>query len=156
IKTKSMTTKKSFAAIALLLLIIVSACQNSKAGKNLSKNSFTAVVNGKDFTAKFAEGHITEITNTLLLSGSMGNGEDIQLFLPQDTGAGTYSYDMGIQGKYQKTDEDFSFANAGQLIIESHDTKNKYIKGSFNFTSKPMNSEAASYTIENGSFSVHY
>ena len=108
-----MTTKKSFAAIALLLLIIVSACQNSKAGKNLSKNSFTAVVNGKDFTAKFAEGHITEITNTLLLSGSMGNGEDIQLFLPQDTGAGTYSYDMGIQGKYQKTDEDFSFANAG-------------------------------------------
>lgn len=97
-----MTTKKSFAAIALLLLIIVSACQNSKAGKNLSKNSFTAVVNGKDFTAKFAEGHITEITNTLLLSGSMGNGEDIQLFLPQDTGAGTYSYDMGIQGKYQK------------------------------------------------------
>ena len=151
-----MKTIKSFAAITLLLLIIVSGCQNSKAGGNLSNNSFTAVVNGKDFAAKFADGHITEITHTLLLSGSMGDGEDIQLFLPQDIGAGTYSYDMGIQGKYQKTDEDFVFANAGQLIIETHDTKSNYIKGSFNFTGKPLHSDTATYTVENGSFSVRY
>ncbi|PHQ27892.1 DUF6252 family protein [Leeuwenhoekiella nanhaiensis] len=151
-----MKTFKSFAIITLLLLLSLTACQNSNTSSPVSSNSFTAVVNGEDFKAQFVDGQITVITNTLLLSGSMGDGEDIQLFLPQDIGAGTYSYETGIQGKYQKTDEDFVFANSGQLIIETHDTESKHIKGSFNFTGKPMDSDTATYTVENGSFSVHY
>ena len=151
-----MKTIKSFAVITLLLLLSLPACQNSKADSNPSNNNFIAVVNGEDFKAKFVSGHVTVITNTLLLTGGMGDGEDIQLFLPQDIGAGTYSYETGIQGKYQKTDEDFVFANSGQLIIETHDTEGKHIKGSFNFTGKPMDSDNATYTVENGSFSVHY
>ena len=151
-----MKTIKSFAVITLLLLLSLSACQNSKADSNSLSNNFNAEVNGKDFKAKFVNGQITVITNTLLLTGSMGDGEDIQLFLPQDIGAGTYSYETGIQAKYQKTDEDFIFANSGQLIIETHDTESKHIKGSFNFTGKPMDSDTATYTVENGSFSVHY
>jgi len=142
--------------LALCIGTTLTSCQNSKAGNTRTNNAFTAVVNGKDFNAKFVDGQITAITNTLLLTGSMGDGEDIQFFLPQDIGAGTYSYDMGIQGKYQKTDEDFVFANSGQLVIETHDTENKHIKGSFNFTGKPMGTDTANYTIENGSFSVHY
>lgn len=144
--------------ICILPLLIISSCGEKGANsKNIQTGSshFTAIINEKPYKAVHISGFVTLPTNTLLLTGAMGNGEDIQLFLPKDITAGTYDF-PSIQGKYQENDEQFGFATNGTLTIDSHRTTNKTIKGSFHFTTKPAIEGDPSFTITDGSFNVSY
>lgn len=141
-----------------ILLLQLSSCGGDKQKKDSTQSSLTALVDGKDYKARFVSGFVSPVTKTLLLTGAQGDGEDIQLFVPIDIGTGTYSYEQPVQGKYQKTDDDGDggFAISGSLIIASHDKENGHIVGSFNFDTKPIVTSGTSHTLRDGSFSIFY
>lgn len=144
--------------LCILPIIMLSSCGQQETKQKASQtltNSLKAQVNGEPYEAIHVTGFITLASNTLLLTGAMGNGEDIQLFLPKDITAGTYDF-PSIQGKYQENDEQFGFATNGTLTIDSHSTTNKTIKGSFHFTTKPATEGDPSFTLTDGSFNVSY
>ncbi|WP_147448363.1 DUF6252 family protein [Dokdonia sinensis] len=150
-----MKTIFNLGMVGLLILFLLS-CGNDKKAPTLMKNTFTASVNGTSYEAKFASGFISPITKTLLLTGAQGDGEDIQLFLPQDIATGAYTYELPVQGKYQKTDEDAGIATEGTLVITEHNKDKKYIAGRFDFKTKPVLTSGSSATLSDGEFSVHY
>ncbi|MFC4635204.1 DUF6252 family protein [Dokdonia ponticola] len=144
--------------LCILPVVIMSSCGQQETKQKASQtltNSFTAEVNGKPYEAVHVTGFITPGLHTLLLTGAMGTGEDIQLFLPEDITAGTYDF-PSIQGKYQENEEQSGFATNGTLTILSHSTTNKTIKGSFHFTTKPLLKGDPSFDITEGSFDISY
>lgn len=142
----------------ILPIIFTTSCGQQETKQKASQtltNSFKAEINGKPYEAVHVTGFITPGLNTLLLTGSMGTGEDIQLFLPEDITAGTYDFPT-IQGKYQENEEQSGFATNGTLTILSHSTANKTIKGSFYFTTKPLLKGDPSFDVTEGSFDITY
>lgn len=150
--------KLIYLCICILPLLIISSCGQQETKQKASQtltNTLKAEVNGKPYEAVHVSGFITPGLNTLLLTGAMGNGEDIQLFLPKDITAGTYDFTT-IQGKYQENEEKAGFAVRGALTIASHNTTSKNIEGSFYFTTKPMLKGDPSFDVTEGSFSIRY
>lgn len=142
----------------ILPILIMSSCGQQETTQKVSQtttNSLTAEVNGKPYEAIHVSGFISPVTKTLLLTGAMGTGEDIQLFLPKNITSGTYDFTT-IQGKYQENDEQSGFAVRGTLTIASHNTTRKNIKGSFYFTTKPLLEGNPSFDITEGSFDITY
>ena len=144
--------------LCLLPILMMSSCGQQdtkpKASQTLT-NSLKAQINGKPYEAVHVSGFITPGLHTLLLTGAMGTGEDIQLFLPEDIAAGTYDFTT-IQGKYQENEEESGFAVSGALTIASHNTTSKNIKGTFYFTTKPLLEGNPSFDVTEGSFDISY
>lgn len=144
--------------VFILSLLIMSSCGQQETSQKIlqtTTNSFKAEVNGKSYKAIHVSGFISPVSKTLLLTGAMGTGEDIQLFLPKDITAGTYDFST-IQGKYQENEEKSGFAVRGNVIIIAHDTTNTSIKGSFYFTTKPLLEGHPSFDITEGNFDITY
>jgi len=143
----------------LLCLFTTSSCNQQKDTKRVSgtTNSLTAAVNGKSYNAIHVTGFISTIPNTLLLTGAMGTGEDIQLFLPKEVTSGTYKFeDLLVQGKYQENEELSGFATRGTVTITTHDIGKKQIEGTFYFTTKPLVKGNPSFDITEGIFKIAY
>lgn len=144
--------------LCILPILMMSSCGQKEAKQNPSQaltNSLTAKVNGKPYDAIHVSGFIPPALNTLLLTGAMGTGEDIQLLLPKDITAGTYDM-LTVQAKYQENDEQSGLASKGALTITSHNTVSKNIKGSFYFTTKPLLQGDPSFDVTEGSFDITY
>lgn len=131
--------------------------QEEKQSIRISTNSLKAAVNGKSYNAVHVTGFISTIPNTLLLTGAMGTGEDIQLILPKEVTPGTYKFeDLLVQGKYQENEEHAGFATRGTVTITTHDVGNKHIEGAFYFTTKPILQGNPSFDITEGNFKITY
>ncbi|WP_299674650.1 DUF6252 family protein [uncultured Dokdonia sp.] len=149
--------------IYVLLFVIttlsVSSCgqQGKNQSVHASTNSLKAAINGKAYKAVHVTGFISTIPNTLLLTGAMGTGEDIQLILPKEITPGVYPFeDLLVQGKYQQDEESAGFAIRGAVTITTHDVASKKIEGIFDFTTKPIVKENPSFDITRGTFKIAY
>ncbi|WP_299211983.1 DUF6252 family protein [uncultured Dokdonia sp.] len=142
----------------ILPILMMSSCGQQETKQKSSQtltNTLKAKINGKPYDAVHVSGFIPPNLNTLLLTGAMGTGEDIQLFLPKDIASGTYDF-LKVQGKYQENDEQSGFAKSGALTITSHNTTRKNIKGTFYFTTKPLIEGDPSFNVTEGIFDITY
>jgi hypothetical protein len=142
----------------ILPILIISSCGQQETTQKVlqtTTNSLKAEVNGNPYEAVHVSGFISPVSQTLLITGAMGTGEDIQLFLPKDIASGTYDFTT-IQGKYQQNDELGGFAVRGDVTIITHDTTRKNIKGSFYFTTKPILEGNPSFDVTEGRFDITY
>lgn len=140
-----------------LLNLISCGQQGKNQSVHSSTNSLKAMVNGKSYEAVHVTGFISLVPNTLLLTGAMGTGEDIQLILPKEVVPGTYLFeDLLVQGKYQQNEESAGFAIRGVVTVTTHDVISKKIEGTFNFTTKPIIKENPSFDITGGTFNITY
>ena len=155
------TTSYIYILLLTISLLSSNSCkqqeQEQKQSIRVSTNSLKAAVNGKSYNAIHVTGFISTIPNTLLLTGAMGTGEDIQLILPQEVTPGTYKFeDLLVQGKYQENEELAGFATRGSVTITTHDIGNKHIEGTFYFTTKPILQGNPSFDITEGNFKITY
>lgn len=148
----------------LLLLALVfnlSSC-DKKEDPPTSSNKFFAKVNGIDYQPAFINGFHTTSLQTLLLSGSMGDGEEIQMQIPVSLTPGSYAWGDPngpfLLAFYQRSDvdQDFAFANSGVLTIISHDKTQMKISGTFSFTTDSFLTDGSVFQITEGSFEITY
>jgi len=152
--------------LKVLMIALFVSCGSDDDGNNPGSNgSFFAKVNGQDYNPTFVTAFNTTITNTVLVSGSMSNGEELQLFIPADITTGTYNWSdineaFFVQGIYTPAGSDDAndsgFADTGSLTITSVNQENKTMQGTFSFVSDPTVNGGIVYTITEGSFSVTY
>jgi len=122
-----------------------------------TSNTFSAKLDGVDFisTNIFA----TLQSSRISISARKGSVETIGISLPSTIKAGTYTveaYGMDYVFLYNKDmTPTGSFTGAGSVVITSHDTAKKIIKGTF--TTKHTSLFATTtYNVTNGAFSVSY
>lgn len=123
--------------------------------------SFTAKVNGSLFEPEFVTGILSPQTSTIVITGSMVDGEQIQLFVPTNVVPGEYSFSNPLSGTivqayYGETDEDYAFARPveDKMQVTSHNTSTKQITGTFAFQADIQGKGV--FVISDGSFSVSY
>lgn len=123
--------------------------------------SFTAKVNGVAFEPDFSSGILSTQTSTILITGSMADGEQIQLFVPMSITPGEYEFSNPfsgsiVQGYYGINDDDFEFARPveDKMQITSHNTTARQISGTFAFQ-VDIKGEGL-FNITDGVFSVKY
>ncbi len=148
--------------VALSTFSFTSCKDDDEGGPAQSSAQFFAKVNGADFNPEFVTGFSQSLPNNILLTGGMGNGEQIQLFIPKDVTVGTYDYGDPTSSHiayYQKIDGDAldvaAFATSGSITISEHDVSTKTLEGSFNFDGMIPNTQE-SFTITSGTFDLTY
>lgn len=148
--------------ILLALLISLNSCGKDDPVNPGSDNKFFAKVDGQDYNPGFVTGLVSGFTQTLLITGSMGDGEEIQLQIPAAVTPGTYVLDFNLANSYyayyqrSDVDEDYGFSDGGTLTIISNDVAGKKIKGSFSFNTDPFLSDGSTFQITEGSFEITY
>ena len=152
--------------LKVLMIALFVSCGSDDDGNNSGSNdSFFAKVNGQDYNPTFVTAFNTSITSTVLITGSMGNGEELQLFVPVDITTGTYNWSdinetFFVQGIYTPAGannaDDSGFAKTGSLTITSVNQENKTMQGTFSFVSDPTVNGGIVYNVTEGSFSVTY
>ena len=159
--------KTSLTSLLAFCLLFVTAISCSSDDDNQSNSdtsqSFFAKVNGIDYNPEFVTGFETEISNALVITGSMGDGEQMQIFLSATTPIGTYDFaddtNLAIQAYYQATDgsanDVAAFAISGSLTINTLDTTNQKVSGTFNFSGIVPNT-GETFTVSDGTFNVSY
>lgn len=154
-----MTHFKQFFLMLLTAAVLISCGKDDdQEDQNTSNATFFAKIEGTDYRPEFINGFLIDSAQTILVSGETGTGQAMQLFIPAATVAGTYDFDNGFIGNYQRTDEDgdFGFAVSGSITITAHDTAAKTISGTFSFNTSEFLSDGSVFTITAGSFSTGY
>lgn len=124
-----------------------------------SNNSFFAKLNGANFVPTILLALKSNLINKISVVANRGGGaEAIGLSFPSNITAGTYNFvafgDYIGQYTISSSDPEF-FADSGQITIPSHDTANKRVIGTFNFTAISF-TNTISHQITQGSFDVKY
>ncbi len=148
-----MKTVRIFFFISLATIIVINP--GCKTIERALHNIIRANVNSKLFSTQVISG--TVVAGRLTLAGSTTTGSQaITLILPATIKPGTYKLTStgNCLLQYKATSNDVYASSSGELIITSHDTNLKKIKGSFNF--KGLNIKSASVDVTNGSFTVSY
>ncbi|GEQ85272.1 hypothetical protein ULMS_07800 [Patiriisocius marinistellae] len=155
-----MKITKLFSVLILGLLVTLAACggDDDNNEEQQGQNSFMATLNGVDYIPQFVTSFKTVSLNNILITGDMGTGETMQLFLSGDVTPGTYEWSTITMAQYSTTGdfEDGGFANTGNVTVTAHNSSEKTISGTFNFTTIPSMSNQTVYTITEGEFSVTY
>lgn len=156
---------KTVIAFCFLIFTSISCAtdDDNQNDTNDSSQSFFAKVNGVDYNPEFISGFETEISNALVITGAMGDGEQLQLFFLNTTAPGTYNFaddtNLGIQAYYQASDgsadDVAAFATSGSLTINTLNTADQTVSGTFNFSGTVPNT-GENYTVTEGSFDVSY
>ncbi|MCT4629750.1 DUF6252 family protein [Winogradskyella sp.] len=129
-----------------------------------NESTFFANVNGNEFVEDAVFG--TELSlngmTTISVSATKNNGETIGLSFDADIAPGNYTFDsfgsLSNVGQYIGDSATDVYLANGSFVIESHDTTNKVIVGTFEFTAEPSPGSTATsnVNITEGSFSVTY
>lgn len=164
-------------AVALGIVFALSSCKkeepttintsnNSTGGAQGPQSTFYCKVDGKDYQPPFTTGFRQTMIRNILITGSMGTGEDVQLFVNMNIKPGTYTFgdplaDVFNQALYQVNDTTGGFCekdDIGELKITEHDTSAMRIKGTFFFKTSPSAPYFSSpvYSITEGRFEVYY
>lgn len=156
---------KTVIAFCFLIFTSISCAtdDDNQNDTNDSSQSFFAKVNDVDYNPEFISGFETEISNALVITGAMGDGEQIQIFLTSTTPAGTYDFadntNITIQAYYQGTDGNANdvaaFATSGSIVLNSLNTSEQTVTGSFNFSGIVPNT-GETFSITNGTFNISY
>lgn len=108
----------------------------------------TAVVNGESFTA--FEVLVVNENGTILINGSSMNGTAIGLVFPDTITQGTYTIeDDGDDISLIYLSGDDPEGLSGTLVINSHNTVDKIVSGTFEF-------ETEDHSITEGQFTISY
>jgi hypothetical protein len=148
-----MKTARIFFFIALTTIIVTNP--GCKTIERALYNVIRANVNSKLFTTQIISG--TVVAGRLSIAGSTSTGSQaMTIVVPATIKPGTYKLSsMGSYLlEYKASNHDVYAASSGELVITSHDTNLKKIKGTFNF--KGLNIKSASVDVTNGSFTVSY
>lgn len=148
-----MKAVRIFLFIALSTIIITNS--GCKTIERALHNIIRANVNSKLFTTQVISG--TVVAGRLTLAGSTTTGSQaMTIVLPATIKPGTYKLTStgSYLIEYKATSHDVYAASSGEIVITSHDTNLKKIKGSFNF--KGLNLKSAPVDVTNGSFTVSY
>lgn len=139
----------------LALTTIVLTNPGCKTIERALYNVIRANVNNKLFTTQVVSGTVVAGRLTLAASTTTGS-QAMTLVLPATIKPGTYKLTStgSYLIEYKATSNDVYAASSGDLVITSHDTNLKKIKGTFNF--KGLNLKSASVDVTNGSFTVSY
>ena len=139
----------------LALTTIVLTNPGCKTIEHALYNVIRANVNNKLFTTQVVSGTVVAGRLTLAASTTTGS-QAMTLVLPATIKPGTYKLTStgSYLIEYKATSNDVYAASSGDLVITSHDTNLKKIKGTFNF--KGLNLKSASVDVTNGSFTVSY
>ncbi|HTE27611.1 DUF6252 domain-containing protein [Flavitalea sp.] len=119
-------------------------------------NSLQATINGSNYKPTDVSGFLFQ--DKIIVNGAQTDGSKaLGLQFPANIIAGTYNFDFigGYVGLYNHSLNEPYLASSGKLTITEHDTVNKKIKGSFNFTGEVLQT-GATKAITNGSFSISY
>lgn len=124
-------------------------------------NTFFAKVDGNEFVEDSVNGARTTLagSTTISISATKNNGHTIGLFFDGDVQPGTYDFG-GFGGipiaQYNLGTSELNIGS-GTFTITSHDTANKRIVGTFEFTATPFGGTGTTtYAITEGSFDVVY
>lgn len=161
--------KSTYSTVFLVLLglcTFISSCKDKEEdildqNKSSFTQSFSAKVNGTAFSPEFVSGILSTQTNTIVITGSMADGEQIQLFVPTNVSRGEYAFSnpLGgtiVQAYYGVNDDDYEFARPveDKMTVTSHNVTAKQISGTFAFQSDIEGKGV--FNITEGSFSVSY
>lgn len=122
----------------------------------VTNNIFTAKLDGQNFVGTTISA--TSFGGNINLGARRGAVESIALFFPSTITQGTYT--LSALNTYvamymaNETPSGMFGASGGTLIISEHDTVNRKIKGTFNFTGGYMTTET--HEISDGHFDVTY
>lgn len=124
-----------------------------------SNNSFFAKLDGVQFVQTILYAQKISLSNKISIVANRGGGaEAIGINFPADIAAGAYTFSAfgDYVGQYTLTAGDPGFAaDSGTLTISSHDTANKRVVGTFNFTATSFTG-SGSHRITEGSFDIKY
>ena len=149
--------------IALLFTPIFFSCKKSSSSSNNNNNNTTgstmsATIDGSAWSATTVQGNKSTANPVVLSVAGTGNGNQINIAIPNYNGAGTYSFstNMGMSVTYVNLSNPTSTysANAvqgsGSITISSD--VNGVVEGSFNLTVVPTMGGGSSKSISGGSF----
>ncbi|GAB1858313.1 hypothetical protein MHTCC0001_31500 [Flavobacteriaceae bacterium MHTCC 0001] len=123
------------------------------------ENSFFAKIDGEEFVEDGVNGAFISLAGqtTISISATKNNLQTIGLTFPGDIVPGDYSFSgLGVPiAQYNRSLTD-SNVGEGTFTITSHDTTNKRIVGTFQFTASPVITTGPEYEITEGSFDVTY
>lgn len=124
-----------------------------------TNNSFFAKLDGVNFVQTILFAQKISLSNKISIVANRGGGaEAIGINFPADIAAGAYTFSAfgDYVGQYTLTVGDPGFAaDSGTLTITSHDTTNKRVIGTFDFTATSFLG-TGSHKITEGSFDIKY
>ena len=120
---------------------------------------FFAKVDDVEFEENLLEGVLTSLAGNDILSivATKNNLESIGFFLPADITPGEYTFSTFSppSGQYNIGNTVSNVAD-GTITISSHDTTDKIIEGTFEFSAAPLTGGGQTYTITEGAFYIEY
>lgn len=124
-----------------------------------NNNTFFAKVDGVEFEENLLEGTLTSLAGTeiLTITATKNNLESIGFFLPADIATGTHTFSTFSQpsGQYNIGTTSSNVAD-GTITISNHNTTDKIIEGTFEFTAAPLTGGGQTYSITEGEFYIEY
>lgn len=147
------------------------SCESSTSGNDggdeengaENDNTFTATINGEEWSAPEASVVFSQGGPYLDIKGNNPKEEiDIWINIPEDIEPGTYALKATGPGPYAvlvpggvSSGTHFP-EEAGELVIEHHDTNNYDIKGTFEFKAiRVGEKDPQNFTVTNGAFDFH-
>lgn len=128
---------------------------------NNSENSFFAKVDGEEFvddTIQATEASIPGLSSIGIVARK-NNGETMSITLDSDISAGNYNFStFSIPSAQYNLSSTLVNSGDGTLTISQHNISEKFIVGTFAFTTNPApgSTGTQTYDITEGSFSVSY
>lgn len=150
---------KLVASILFMVFSLFStSCGNDDSGKTTEKNnSFSVKMNGVDYNPDFINGFIVGANNTITISGSESNGNNVVLNFPISVEDGdTFSAGADFIASFDSSDDGGCLSQSGTLNITSHNVSAKRVAGNFNFSGSPLNQVGPDCLFTEGSFDVIY
>lgn len=128
---------------------------------NSDGSTFSAKINGTDYNPDFKTAFLSSTVSTILVTGSTGSGESLQLFIPPTLSEGTYDFGFDVTTSpiiafYQEADgdaDDGAFASSGTITISTLNTETRRISGTFSFTGMVENT-GETIAVTEGQFNL--
>lgn len=143
----------------MLLTLLSTSCggDDDSSNNNGSSNAFSVKMNGVDYNPAFIDGFIIGGNNTITISGSESNGNNVVLNFPISVEAGdTFPAGVEFIASFDSSDGGGCVSQEGTLNITSHDVSAKRVAGSFNFSGQSLNQNGPDCMFTEGSFEVTY
>ena len=149
------------AILALMLSPIFFACKKSSTSDNNANqtgSTMSASIEGASWSASTVQGNKTTGNPSVLSVAGTGNGNQINIAIPNYTGAATYSFssNVGQSATYVNLSNPMATYSAnmaqgsGSITITSD--ANGIVEGTFNFTVVPTTGGGAGKSITGGTF----
>ncbi len=125
-------------------------------------NSFFCKINGTDYITTSITGAMgtSGTNNTIGIIGRRNSNESITINLDENISVGTHNIEALSSNAintamYLNPNADNFYSDSGTVTITTHDTSNKHLVGTFEFTGTGL-SNGVTYNVTNGSFDIYY